>query len=136
MDRNRAKIGVICGAEKADGMFSGADCLSLGLSKRCWRSCWRNQQIIRKSYDHPATVTRCHRNGRAIRSRSLMDNPIALFLAQSDGVLDSFADIVYFAIFLLGLSINYHGGDVRRCFHWFPGVVCGLTAWHMRMSGW
>ena len=34
MDRNRAKIGVICGAEKADGMFSGADCLSLGLSKR------------------------------------------------------------------------------------------------------
>ena len=39
------------------------------------------------------TFTRCHRNGRAaIRSRSLMDNPIALFLAQSDGVLDSFAE--------------------------------------------
>ena len=34
MDRNRAKIGVIYGAEKADGMFSGADCLSLGRSKR------------------------------------------------------------------------------------------------------
>ena len=34
MDRNRAKIVVICGAEKADGMFSGAGCLSVGLSKR------------------------------------------------------------------------------------------------------
>ena len=34
MARNRAKIVVICGAEKANGMFSGADCLYLGLSKR------------------------------------------------------------------------------------------------------
>ena len=34
MARNRAKIGVICGAEKADWMFSGPDCLYLGLSKR------------------------------------------------------------------------------------------------------
>ena len=34
MARNRAKVGVICGAEKADWMISGPDCLYLGLSKR------------------------------------------------------------------------------------------------------
>ena len=54
-------------------------------------------------------------------------NPIAFFLTQCDGMLDSFLDIVHLAVLLLGLAIVLFRGDVRACFHYFPAVLGGLA---------